>query len=115
MRSAATSEFDEEFGQSEQTGFEDDADDANDEDLDNRKGNRKVFTSLLLILTIQNDRLNLKHAPTRRDVAWRSEVRSYYIIKGMSHSTIIRCLSGSCPTVIAQPFLQKVVATGIIR
>ena len=51
--STATSEFDE-FGQSEQTGFKDDNDDANNEILDNHKGNRKVYTSLLLILTIQN-------------------------------------------------------------
>jgi hypothetical protein len=52
MRSATTSEFDEEFGRSEQTGFdsEDDDDDAN---LDNRKGNRKVHMFLLLIIMIQ--------------------------------------------------------------
>ena len=53
MCSAPTSEFDNEFGQSEQMGFEDDDDDdVNNENLDNRKGNRKVYTSLLLILMI---------------------------------------------------------------
>lgn len=52
MCSAPTSEFDDEFGQSEQTGFEDDDDNVNNENLDNRKGNRKVYTSLLLILMI---------------------------------------------------------------
>ena len=45
-------------------------------------------------------------------MARRSEVRPY-IIKGMSHSTIIRWRTGSHLTVIAQPFLQKVIATGI--
>lgn len=54
MHSAATSEFEEEFGQSEQTDFKDGDDDPNDEILDNGKGNRKVYTSLLLIITIQN-------------------------------------------------------------
>ena len=54
MCSAPTSEFDDEFGQSEQTGFEDDDDNVNNENLDNHKGNRKVYTSLLLILMIQN-------------------------------------------------------------
>ena len=52
MRSAPTPEFDDKFGQSEQTGFEDDDNDVNNENLDNRKGNRKVYTSLLLILMI---------------------------------------------------------------
>ena len=47
MRSAATSEFDEEFEQSEQMGFEDDDNGVNNENLDNRKGNIKVTTSSL--------------------------------------------------------------------
>ena len=56
MRSAATSEFDEDFGQSEQMGFDDmDIDnDADDENIDNGKGNRKVYTSSPLNITIQN-------------------------------------------------------------
>ena len=52
MHNAPTSEFDDKFGQSEQTCFRDDDDDVNNENLDNRKGNRKVYTSLLLILMI---------------------------------------------------------------
>lgn len=58
MRSAATSEFDDDFGQSEQTGFDDmDIDndaDSDDGNLDNGKGNRKVHTSSLLFITIRN-------------------------------------------------------------
>ena len=52
MRSAATSEFDEDFGQSEQTCFDDmDIDNnADDENLDN---GRKVCTFSLVIITIQ--------------------------------------------------------------
>jgi hypothetical protein len=49
MRSAATSEFDEDFGQSEQTGFDDD-NNADAEDLDNGRHNRKVCTFSLLII-----------------------------------------------------------------
>ena len=47
MRSAATSEFDEDFGHSEQMGFDDmDIDnDADEENLDNDKSNRKVLSS----------------------------------------------------------------------
>lgn len=57
MRSAATSEFNNDFGQSEQTGFDDmdiDNDDANNGNLDNGKSNRKVHTSSLLFIMIQN-------------------------------------------------------------
>lgn len=59
MRSAATSEFDEDFGQNEQMGInagdsdhDMDADNfAND--LDNGRYNKKVCTISLLIMTIQ--------------------------------------------------------------
>ena len=50
MRSTATSEFDEDFGRSEQTGFDHDMDidnEADDEDLDNGRSNKKVRYCLL--------------------------------------------------------------------
>jgi hypothetical protein len=113
MRSAATSEFDEDFRQSEQTGF-DEMDTANDADsLDNGRthGKKKVCTFSLLITMILTVYCQITSL-LQQGVTWHGSLRLGLNIYEENilqvHSIIIRCLSGSL-NMSARP------ATRIIR